>query len=235
MPAGSICLVGMGWEDGLPEAITRTASSGGYSPGHLGWNSFTERSKKLKLGCLFLFISGLTLPENYLSFLLHFTCPANLQRNQLIAWSLVQSLSRVWVCDSKLCSRPGSSVSQSLLKFLSFEAVMSSIHLILYHPLLLLPSVFPSTRVFSKVQIPSLRAASRGSHRSPWRHLPYHWREQVPPWGRGLQECHVIWTLTARWTPPRIFKGSTKRQRKPMLEASRAPLGSIHRNWGKQK
>ena len=112
MPAGSICLVGMGWEDGLPEAITRTASSGGYSPGHLGWNSFTERSKKLKLCCLFLFISRLTLPENYLSFLLHFTCPANLQRNQLIAWFLVQSLSRVWVCDSKLCSRPGSSVSQ---------------------------------------------------------------------------------------------------------------------------
>ena len=98
MPAGSICLVGMGWEDGLPEAITRTESSGGYPPGHLGWNSFTERSKKLKLGCLFLFISRLTLPENYLGFLLHFTCPANLQRSQLIAWFLVvQSLSCVWL------------------------------------------------------------------------------------------------------------------------------------------
>ena len=40
-------------------------------------------------------------------------------------------------------------VSQSLLKFMSIESVMLSNHLILCHPLLLLPSVFPSSRVFS--------------------------------------------------------------------------------------
>ena len=40
-------------------------------------------------------------------------------------------------------------VSQSLLKLLSIELVMPSNHLILCHPLLLLPSIFPSTRVFS--------------------------------------------------------------------------------------
>ena len=39
--------------------------------------------------------------------------------------------------------------SQSLLKLMSIELVMSSNHLILCHPLLLLPSVFPSSRVFS--------------------------------------------------------------------------------------
>ena len=40
-------------------------------------------------------------------------------------------------------------ISQSLLRFLSFESVMPSSHFILCLPLLLLPSVFPSFRVFS--------------------------------------------------------------------------------------
>ena len=39
--------------------------------------------------------------------------------------------------------------SQSLLKFMSIELLMPSNHLILCHPLLLLPSIFPSIRVFS--------------------------------------------------------------------------------------
>ena len=39
--------------------------------------------------------------------------------------------------------------SRSLLKFMSIELVMASNHLILCHPLLLLPSIFPSIRVFS--------------------------------------------------------------------------------------
>ena len=52
------------------------------------------------------------------------------------------------------CSRPGFPVfnytSQSLLKFMSIKLVMLSNHLILCFPLLLLPSIFPSIRVFSK-------------------------------------------------------------------------------------
>ena len=39
--------------------------------------------------------------------------------------------------------------SRSLLKLVSTELVMPSNHLILYHPLLLPPSIFPSIRVFS--------------------------------------------------------------------------------------
>ena len=39
--------------------------------------------------------------------------------------------------------------SRSLLKLMSIESVMPSKHLILCHPLLLLPSIFPSIRVFS--------------------------------------------------------------------------------------
>ena len=40
-------------------------------------------------------------------------------------------------------------VSSSLLKLMSIESVMPSNHLILCRPLLLLPSIFPSIRVFS--------------------------------------------------------------------------------------
>ena len=41
-------------------------------------------------------------------------------------------------------------ISQSFLKFMSIESVMPSNHLVLCHPLLLLPSIFPSIGVFSK-------------------------------------------------------------------------------------
>ena len=41
-----------------------------------------------------------------------------------------------------------STISQSFLRFMSIESVMPSNHLILCHPLLFLPSVFPSIRVF---------------------------------------------------------------------------------------
>ena len=42
-----------------------------------------------------------------------------------------------------------STISQNLLKFKPIELVMLSNHLLLSYPLLLLPSVFPSIRVFS--------------------------------------------------------------------------------------
>ena len=50
------------------------------------------------------------------------------------------------------CSTPGFpvlTISWSLLKLMSIESMMLSNHLILYHPLLFLPSVFPGIRVFS--------------------------------------------------------------------------------------
>ena len=42
-------------------------------------------------------------------------------------------------------------ISQSLLKLMSIQSVMPSNHLILCHPLLFLPSILPSIRVFSNV------------------------------------------------------------------------------------
>ena len=47
--------------------------------------------------------------------------------------------------------------SWSLLKLMSIESVMSSNHLILCHPLLLSPSIFPSIRVFSNESVLCIR------------------------------------------------------------------------------
>ena len=47
--------------------------------------------------------------------------------------------------------------SQSLLKLMSIESVMPSNHLICYCPLLLLPSIFPSIRVFSNESVLPIR------------------------------------------------------------------------------
>ena len=48
------------------------------------------------------------------------------------------------------CQAPlSSTISQSLLEFMSIELVIQFNHLILCHPLLLLPPIFPSIRVFS--------------------------------------------------------------------------------------
>ena len=49
--------------------------------------------------------------------------------------------------------------SWSLLKFMSNEPVMPSNHLILCHPLLFLPSIFPSIRVFSNELVLHIRWA----------------------------------------------------------------------------
>ena len=47
--------------------------------------------------------------------------------------------------------------SQSLLKLMSTESVMPSNYLILCHPLLLLPSIFPNIRVFSNESVLRIR------------------------------------------------------------------------------
>ena len=47
--------------------------------------------------------------------------------------------------------------SQSLLKLMSIESLMPSNHLILCYPLLLLPSIFPSIRVFSNESVFCIR------------------------------------------------------------------------------
>ena len=68
-------------------------------------------------------------------------------------WSSVQLLSHVWLFETPWIAAHQASLtitnSWSLLKLMSIESVMQSSHLILCCPLLLLPSIFPSIRVFS--------------------------------------------------------------------------------------
>ena len=62
------------------------------------------------------------------------------------------------LCDPMDCSLQASLsfiISWSLLKLTSIKSVMPSNHLILCHPLLLLPSIFPSIKVFSNEALSS--------------------------------------------------------------------------------
>ena len=64
------------------------------------------------------------------------------------------------LCDSTDCSMPALPVHHqlwSLLKLMSIESVMSSNHLILCYPLLLLSSIFPSISVFSNESVLPIR------------------------------------------------------------------------------
>ena len=60
------------------------------------------------------------------------------------------------LCNHMDCSAPGFPVHhqpRSLIKLMSIESVMPSNHLIFCHPLFLLPSVFPSIKVFSSESV----------------------------------------------------------------------------------
>ena len=74
--------------------------------------------------------------------------------------SSVQLFSHVQLCETMVAVCQASlsiTNSRSLLKFMSIELVMPSNHLILYCPLLLLPSVFSSIMVFSNELILHIR------------------------------------------------------------------------------
>ena len=81
-----------------------------------------------------------------------------MDRGTLVQFSsVVQSCPTL--CNRLDCSMPGLSItnSQSLLKLMSIELVMPCKHLIPCCPLLLLPSIFPSIRVFSKESVLCIR------------------------------------------------------------------------------
>ena len=73
----------------------------------------------------------------------------------------VQSFSCVQLFATPWTAAPQASLSitnsRSLLRLMSIDLVMPSNHLILFHPLLLLPSIFPSIRVFSNQSVLHIR------------------------------------------------------------------------------
>ena len=77
-------------------------------------------------------------------------------QNKKLDWIIIVQFSSVTQLCLTICDPmnytpaiPVHHHSRSSLKFMSIESVMPSNHLILYHLLLLLPSIFPNIRVFS--------------------------------------------------------------------------------------
>ena len=110
------------------------------------------------------------------------SCPVKLcvlKREDLIksfvamvqGFSSVQSLSHLQLFVTPWTAARQASLSitnsQSLLKLMSIESVMPSNHLILYHPLLLLPSIFPIIKVFSNESVLHIKSISFSFSISP--------------------------------------------------------------------
>ena len=78
-----------------------------------------------------------------------------------VGFNLIQSLSHVRLSSTPWTTTHQASLSitnsQSLIKLMSIESVMPSNHLILCCHLLLLPSIFPSIRVFSNESVLCIR------------------------------------------------------------------------------
>ena len=91
-------------------------------------------------------LSVLSLYPKYLSYI---SCSEKIwsQLSSVQPLSRVQLFATPWI--AALQGSLSITNSQSLLKCMSIESVMPSNHLILWCPLLLLPSIFPSIRVFS--------------------------------------------------------------------------------------
>ena len=81
------------------------------------------------------------------------------QQKLMLTFVVVQSLSCVQPFATPAACQDSLSftISWSLLKPMSIELVMPSNHLILCHPLLLLPSILPCIRVFSSVLVLHIR------------------------------------------------------------------------------
>ena len=90
--------------------------------------------------------------------------------------------------------------SRSLLKLMSIKSVMPSNHLILCCPLLLLPSIFPTIRVFSNESVLHIR----------W---PKYWSFSISPSNvySGLSSFRIDWfdRLALQGTLSRVFSNTT--------------------------
>ena len=103
--------------------------------------------KKLML-CMWTVIHAVTDLEN-----IDLSCGSSSVSVQSLSY--VRLLATPWT--AALQASLSITISWSLLKLMSIETVMISNHLILYRPLLLLPSIFPSIRIFSNESVLHIR------------------------------------------------------------------------------
>ena len=112
---------------------------------------------------------------------------------------IVQSLSHVQLFATPWTAALQASLSiansQSLLKPISIESVMPSNHLILCHPLLFLPSIFPIIRLFSNESVLCIR----------W---PKYWSFSfsISP----LSEYSGLISFRMDWLDPLVVQGTLK-------------------------
>ena len=96
------------------------------------------------------------MERNYFTMLCQLLLCSNVSQRS-VQFSSAQSLSHVWLFVTPWTTAHQAFLSftnaQSLLKLMSIESVIPSNHLILCCPLLLLPSIFPSIRVFSNKSV----------------------------------------------------------------------------------
>ena len=145
--------------------------------------------------------------------------------------SSVQSLSCVQLfatpCTAACQASLSITNSWSLLKLMSIELVMPSKHLILCHPLLLTPSIFPSMRIFSNESVLCIRWPKYGSFSfsiSPSNEHP------------GLISFRIDWLdlLAVQGTLKSLFSNTTVQKHQFFGAQLYSPtLTSIHDYWKK--
>ena len=119
--------------------------------------------------------------------------------------------------------------SQSLLKLMSIESVMPYNHLILCRPLLLLPSIFPSIRVFSNESVLCIRWTKYWSFSfsiSPSNEypglIPLGWTGWISLQSKGLSR---VFSNTTQESSPPQFKSTNSSALSPLYSPT---LTSIH-------
>ena len=85
-------------------------------------------------------------------------------------------------------------ISQSLLKLVSIELMIPSTHLILCHPLLLWPSIFPSIRVFSNEMTLHIRWPTLPKNIQGW--FPLQLTDLISLLSKGLS---TVFSSTTIW------------------------------------
>ena len=105
----------------------------------------------------FIFEKNILLPLNCVGTIVK----CQLTLNMRVCFNSVQLLSHIQLFSTPQTAarQPSLSItnSRSLLKLTSIKSVMPSNHLILYCPLFLVPSIFPSIRVFSNESVLDIR------------------------------------------------------------------------------
>ena len=142
--------------------------------------------------------------------------------------AVLHSLSRLTLCnlmDWSMQSSLSFTLSQNLLQLMSIESVMPSNHLILCHPLLLLPPVPPSIRVFSKESVLHIKWPKYGASASASA-LPVNIQDWFPLGWTG-------WISLQSKGLSRVFYNTTVQEHQALaLSLLYGPtLTSIHDHW----